>query len=285
MCLTTYGQNTYVGKIIRMEDPACTSSIFPCLPCGGKVLGLETTVCNYVLNPTAHCMACFLIINDVVYVDGDEVKITGTESIKQIDDDPSKEYFELKIEAIEKIHEQNSYIGKITEIWNPLCMPPLPPCPSTESEVFALDISSCNFVLTLNSHLLIDRLIIEDIEYFIDDEVEITGSLTGKKDALTREYIELEIETIRKLPLSNNETLSSDNNKVYFDAKNQLIIIDETLQNQSLIFELTDLQGKIIFSTTITNNPISTAILPKGVYLYRLLQNKQAICFGKILKY
>ena len=289
ICLNTYGQNTYVGKIIRMRDPACTSSILPCPPCGGQVLGLETTSGNYVLSPTAYCMARFLIIEDVVYLAGDEVEITGTESIRQIDDDSSKEYFELKIETIKKIHEQNTYTGKIDWMGDPLCIPPVsPPCPPEENSTLGLQVVSGNFileiVLTFDLQLFKDKLIVENIEYFVGDEVEIIGSITGKKDGFSREYIELEIESIKKLT-SNIESVSFSNNKVYYDEKKQVIVIDETLLSQSLTFELMDMQGKVILiKTDISNNSVNIVNLLNGVYLYRLTQNGIIICTGKILK-
>jgi len=79
--------------------------------------------------------------------------------------------------------------------------------------------------------------------------------------------------------------LKSDQNKVYFDAINQTIVLDETLQYQTLTLELIDIQGKeILKKTDINDSPISVANLLNGVYLYRLLQNGQAIYSGKILK-
>jgi len=79
----------------------------------------------------------------------------------------------------------------------------------------------------------------------------------------------------------------SNSNKVYYDAANQLIIIDETLQNQSSTFELMDLQGKVIFRKTNADyyTPISISNLPNGVYLYRLLLHNKEVYFGKILKH
>ena len=79
--------------------------------------------------------------------------------------------------------------------------------------------------------------------------------------------------------------LPSNENKVYFDAANQLIVIDETLKGQSVTFELTDVQGKIVFrKTNVDNGFISIADLPSGVYLYRLLQGNQTTFSGKIIK-
>ena len=79
--------------------------------------------------------------------------------------------------------------------------------------------------------------------------------------------------------------LPTDDNKVYFDAANQLIVIDETLKDQGATFELTDVQGKIVFrKTNVGDGFISIADLPSGVYLYRLLQGNQTTFSGKIIK-
>ena len=80
-------------------------------------------------------------------------------------------------------------------------------------------------------------------------------------------------------PLPNDET------KIYFNVTNQLIVLNETLQHQFLTFELIDTQGKIVLKkTNVDNSSINVANIPNGVYFYRLLQNRQAIYFGKILK-
>ena len=79
--------------------------------------------------------------------------------------------------------------------------------------------------------------------------------------------------------------LPDDEIKVYFDVINQVIVLDETLQHQFLTFELIDTQGKIVLKkTNVDSSFINIANIPNGVYFYRLLRNRQAICFGKILK-
>lgn len=172
---------------------------------------------------------------------------------------------------------QNTYSGKIIYTPNPCqtvpCLPGL---------VFGLETISNIYVLTINSNWIWsnNKLIIKGIEYFIDDEVEITGTITTKQDINSNEYIELEIEST-----SNIETLSSDNNKVYFDATSQTIIIDATLQNQSLTLELIDTQGKVIFRKVGLSNKSSVSVvnLLNGIYLYRLTRNKFVFATGKIL--
>jgi len=79
-------------------------------------------------------------------------------------------------------------------------------------------------------------------------------------------------------------SLPSNKNKVYFDVANQLIVLDKTLQYQSLTLELIDTQGKIVLKKTNVDSSISVANISNGVYLCRLLQNRQVIYFCKILK-
>jgi hypothetical protein len=163
------------------------------------------------------------------------------------------------------------------------------PCqtePCLSGIVFGLETTFNNYVLVINSNWIWsnNKLIVEDVEYFIDDEVEITGTITTKQDIDSKEYIELEIKTIKKLPLSNTKILSFGNKKVYYDAIKQVIVIDETLQKQSLTFELMDIQGKVMLRKTHTGNSISIANLLRGIYLYRLTQNGTVISTGKFLK-
>ena len=177
----------------------------------------------------------------------------------------------------------STYSGKIIYAPNPCLTDPCLP-----GIVFGLETTSNIYVLTINSNWIWsnNKLIVEDIEYFLDDEVEITGTITTKQDINSNEYIELEIETIKKSTSSNIETLSLNNNKVYFDATSQTIIIDETLQNKSLTLELIDIQGKVILRKAGLSNKSSVSVinLLSGIYLYRLIQNGTIIQIGKILK-
>jgi len=180
------------------------------------------------------------------------------------------------------IYGQDIYIGKIIGKGNPCMAIPCLPC-----AVLWLETTSNDYVLSYNSHWICDdEITVDDSEYFVDDEVEITGTIITKQDINSNEYIELEIEAIKKSTPSNIEILPSDNNKVYFDATNQIIIIDETLQNQSLALELIDIQGKVILRKTGLGNKssISVANLLNGIYLYRLTRDGMVICTGKIIK-
>ena len=175
---------------------------------------------------------------------------------------------------------QNAYKGKITTLPNPCetvpCLPGM---------VLGLKTTSNNYVLTINSNWIwSNKLIVEDIEYIIDDEVEITGIITTKQGVNSKEYTELGIETIRKLSATNIKSLPFDNNKVYYDVEKQVIVIDETLQNQLLALELYNTQGKVILKKNIDNPFVSIANLPPGAYLYRLYLKNREVCFGKIIK-
>jgi hypothetical protein len=101
-------------------------------------------------------------------------------------------------------------------------------------------------------------------------------------EARTKIY-ELEIKTIKKVSESIESPSKSDN-KLYYDAATQTIIIDEDLQNQSLTLELYDIQGKAILKEANVGNAINITHLSNGVYLYRLLENSQTSYLGKILK-
>jgi len=154
--------------------------------------------------------------------------------------------------------------------------------------VFGLETTTNNFVLTMDSNWIWsnNKLFVENVEYFLDDEVEITGTTTTKQDINSNEYTELEIKTIKKLTL-NVESVSFSNNEVYYDATKQVIVIDEILQNKSITFELVDIQGKVILRRRIgvgNNSSICVANLSDGIYLYRLLQKSQTLCAGKIIK-
>ena len=203
----THERKTFAGKIIQMLNPTCKSTVYPCPPCGGMVAGLETTSGNYVLSPQSGsgCSANYLSIEDVVYLIGDDVEITGVVNVINRPDLP-EEYSVLEVETIKLTRERKPFVGKIISMWNPLCSPPAPPsCLPEESNVFGLtvaygDYDFYEFVLSSDSQFLINKLLIEGAEYFIDDEVKITGTVSEDQDSDSRKYTALEIETIEKLP-------------------------------------------------------------------------------------
>ena len=178
---------------------------------------------------------------------------------------------------------QDVYTGKLARWGNP-CPPPDPDFPCVPGVVFWLKTTSQDYVLTIGSRWLWDDpFTFEGVEYQWNDEVEITGTVTVWTEEYSEVIHELEIGSIKKVE-TGIESLSFDNNKVYYNAVNQFIVIDETLQNQSLTLELYDVQGKVILRKTDAGNGVSVANLPNGVYLYRVLENNQATYSGKILK-
>ena len=179
---------------------------------------------------------------------------------------------------------QSIYIGKIFQQEAPHFPAGLPsfPCPN-----FRLETASGNYILSVNSQWICgEPLIVDGIVYEMDDEVEITGTVRSSGiDMYLVEHFTLEIETIKKIKLSDINSQAKSDNKVCFDAANQRIVIDETLKDQGLTFELTDIQGRIVFrKTNVDNGFISVTDLQSGVYLYRLLQGHQTAYSGKIVK-
>ena len=178
---------------------------------------------------------------------------------------------------------QNTYTGTIFSQGGPIFSldPDFPPVPCG---VLWLETASGNYILRFDSHWICGKpLIVDGIEYGMDDEVEITGTVKSVgMDIYLEEHFELEIEVIKKRT-SNIESVSF-NNKIYYDGIKQIIVIDETLQNQSFTFELINMQGKTVCSkTNLSNNFIDVAKLSAGIYLYRLMQNNKAVYSDKIV--
>ncbi|MDR1730275.1 MAG: T9SS type A sorting domain-containing protein [Prevotellaceae bacterium] len=78
-------------------------------------------------------------------------------------------------------------------------------------------------------------------------------------------------------------SLKSDKYKVYINAAQQ-IVLDEALQNQTLLVELISLQGATMLKKMNDGEPVSIANFPKGVYLLRIFQDGQPVYSDKILK-
>ena len=104
----------------------------------------------------------------------------------------------------------------------------------------------------------------------------------GTNEAVYGEY-HLVAESFYDFLWSNTKQLFT-NNKIYFDAAKQVIVIDETFQNQSFKLELIDLQGNIVLQEMTANNFVNVKDLPNGIYLCRILHDGQVIYSDKILK-
>ena len=92
--------------------------------------------------------------------------------------------------------EKTTYTGTIIDMPNPCTTVPCLP-----GILFGLETFYGNWVLSINSHWIWSdsELIVEDTEYFIGDKVKITGIISRKQDANSRQYTELEIQTMTKL--------------------------------------------------------------------------------------
>ena len=274
LSVNTFGQGSYTGTLIMKGNP-CPPPPDECPP--GVVLWLETTSQDYVLTINSYWIwSDQIVFEGVEYWVDDVVEITGTVTLWQ----GMEEYHNLEIEAIKKLEPVIVTVtGKLVLDKNP-CPPPPDECPP--GVVLWLETTSQDYVLTINSYWIwSDQIIFEGVEYWVDDVVEITGTVTVWQGM--EEYHELEIETIKKVDTNIDALLFSDN-KIYYDATSQAIVIDETLRSQSLILELYDVQGRVILEKSNVSNTISVAHLPNGMYVYRALENNRVVYSGKILK-
>lgn len=80
-------------------------------------------------------------------------------------------------------------------------------------------------------------------------------------------------------PTETNKTI------IYFITP-ELLKIETELSFPSCIFELLDLNGKLLLheKLDITNNTINVSQLSSGLYIYRLSRNSEVCCIGKIIK-
>jgi len=172
---------------------------------------------------------------------------------------------------------QNICAGKIICAFDPT---------ETSNAVFGLQAGSNYYILSINSHLTRwgEKLIIEDTEYFLDDRVVITGTTNIKQyinsEGYWREYLELEIETIEKL--------SPDRNIQQYLGTYE-VQEDRYCCGFELMWTRRDMTWNayaayvVCSKTSLGNSSIGVANLPKGIYLYRLLQNNGAVHSGKLM--
>jgi len=298
--LNTHGQVNYFGKIVYMPNPCMTD---PCLP--GMVFGLETEFggYQYILTVNSHWVGSEdkLIVDDIEYFIDDEISITGKSSAKL--DLNSVEYSVFEIGTIKKMFSNQdvqrflgsySLEGTCEELIMDLmfsnkCTVVI--TEGTESDLL-FDINGYLSTPAFKAYVSNDSLVVPlQLREEFDWIQTFKGEGKIKNDSLflyygvcgTQGCIECEVKG-KKTNLSNITSAPADQNKVYYNVAKQIIVIDETLQNQSSTFELTNLQGRVIFKQTNIRNTVSIANLPDGVYLYRLFLNNQEIYLGKILK-
>ena len=87
---------------------------------------------------------------------------------------------------------QNTYSGRIVYKGSPCQTEPCVP-----GIILWLEKTSCDLVIVVNSHWILgDRIVFDNVEYFVGDEVTITGTITARQDIYSEVYLELEVETI-----------------------------------------------------------------------------------------
>ena len=311
LSINTYGQNTYVGKIIGKGQPQLTQD--PIVPC--DMFWLKTTSGDYIISINSHWIICngTFSVEGIVYMEGDDVEITGTLSSVGTDI-YSVEHFSLEIESIKKLNPSQSvqkFLGKYNihayctldeddPIWENY----------SEQHTYEIEIQTnyeenSNIQFYFDKHGIYDFVkakVLNDNDFdilaqqFIGEYEGLDTYLIGygniKDDSIFMNYrvgvpnvfgtlvCDCKGKKINSMGIVNPSEFTT-----YYDATEQVIVIDETLQNQSLLFELVDMQGKVVIRTGTGNTAsINVANLPSGVYLYRLLQNSQVIYYSKFLK-
>jgi len=305
VCLITNGQGTYIGRIVNTSN-TCETGI--CLP--SSVFGLEVSFTinyHYILTLSSLRISTDdnLIIEGTEYFVDDVVVITGTTRATQA---WYSESIELEIETIKRWspnqdiqHFLGEYILRGTRITTK-------PFGGIELSFYSeivikegiesdLLINFSNYDTVFNAFILNNNLFIPQTWFYLFDGDDAQAVLYGKGEIIAdslflsffyggpRDYgYTCECKGKKTASSGIVSPSVSDKNKVYFDATKQAIVIDETLQNQSLTFELIDMQGKVVCrKTNAGNSSIGVANLPKGIYLYRLLHNNGAIYSGKIM--
>jgi len=294
--LNTLGQNTYIGRLVEQHT-------YSAPPSYKSYYVLETASNYHILKINSLPIASNkgLMFDNIEYFFDDIVEITGY-LIPDYPDAPEIDHY-IEIEAIKK-WSLNQDIQRFCGMYllEGTC----------KERTMGFTYSNEHYVLItegIESDLLISgiadwnvyKAFMFDNAFFIplhwiDDisggQAAFLGGGEIRNDSLFLSYRGGGLSGVVECDCKGKKISSSDivspsesnNNKVYYDATKQVIVIDETLQNQSLIFELVDLQGKVIFKTNIGNPSIGIANLSKGVYLYRLFLNDKEVYFGKILK-
>jgi len=303
MYFNTYGQDTYIGRIMFCPDPYQTNNkdAFYDTKCGfGAFSGdiFVLTLNSYQLSLTYNGKIS-TTINDIEYELYEMVIIIGTTKLIQGNNNALEKYQELEIETIERwslSSQNNQHLlgtysiegtcgkGEITLL--------------NAGNFFKFSMPNVFYGDIVSGYVINDSLFSEFTwGYYGVGVMSFSGRGKIENDSIFFDYILGDYDRyddhkptfencyckgkridVGILPIESNQ------NKVYYDATNQIIIIDETLQKEFLILELVDLLGKIVVRKTNVNNAISIANLPQGVYMYRLIEDNRVICRGKVVK-
>ena len=283
--LKIYGQHTYIGKIDGWITP--------------PLYALQTGYYYHILTLDSWPISLnnSLIVNNIEYFGNDIVGITGDLRPIYL----GSNIFELEIETMER-WSLNQDIQLFLDMYLLECQ-----CVnvisgdllSHESYATIKECKSMEYDLLISIEIPVGRIDLKTYTFknafFIprqenEERFPFIGGGEIRNDSLFLHYVAgsslggIQCDC-KGEKITSSITFKSDKNKVYYDAAKQVIVIDETLQNQSSMFELVNIQGEVILRKTGTDNSsINVSNLSKGVYLYRLFFNSQEIYFGKILK-
>ena len=293
--LKTYGQNTYIGKLV--ERSVAHSNI-------GYVLETASYYHILTLNYLPITLNNGLTVDNIEYFIDDIVEITG-HLIPAYPEPCDPNDYLLEIETIKKwslTQDIQPFLG--TYCLECACHVIVPHNFDFSYEPWAIikEGTESDLLTTLEGSGLPDdfKTFMFNNVFFIPrhswpdykgSEALFRGEGKIKNDSLFLYYTTGSSDGVIECDCKGEKLTSgivfpveSDKNKVYYDGKNQAILIDGTLQNQSSVFELLNMQGEVILRKTGINTSIDVANQSSGIYLYRLLQNGQTICIGKILK-
>ena len=308
-CFNVHGQNTYIGKISGMPDPRTDipSHYFD------WVYSFITISGEYLLTVDSFSLKIWddLIVGDTKYFSGEIVTITGTTIAKQ--GSFLEEYYELEIETIERNtleQDVQRFLG--TYVVEGICSDSVQPQHffPIQGEIILSGLPQNELLFYMTGYLPVDgfyTFVSEDSLFipaqwgtFYPDGAINSFSGKGKMENDSMffnivyghygyDFSKIIFTTCnckgkRADPLNIVPLPESPQNKVYYDAATQVIVIDKTLQNQFFTLELYDMQGRSALRKTDIGNAVSIANLPNGLYLYRVLENHRAIYSGKVLK-
>jgi len=94
---------------------------------------------------------------------------------------------------------KQTLVGKIIGMRQPPAKPD-PNFPPVPCLLGGLETDSCQYYLMIDSHYICGKLVVDNVEYILDDEVEVIGKVTIERNKPYEEYFIIEIETIKKLP-------------------------------------------------------------------------------------
>jgi hypothetical protein len=239
--ISTLGQNICTGKIICKGGPVFDPDDIP-IPC--VISWLETDTCDYVLSLNSHWICgCELTVNGIDYFIDDEVIITGMVTFLGTNI-YSKNIYEIEIATIEKLYNVTLY--DVILIANPTVGGTVTGggtgfTENDEITITATPNKNYIFVNWTNGNTEVST----DAEYTftVIETVALTANFTTESGITNYNYDKITI-----YPNPATETL-------YF--------------NKETVFEIVDLQGKILLKSEITVKSLNINFLQTGIYFMK----------------